>query len=427
MILNKYLCLQPHNSIMLKFSTISILFLTLTCLCSVKAQHTTAEEQLHKDSSSSGLSDFLARTSLGGYGNAFYQHDVNFKESTVNLERFVLFVGHKFSRNISLFTELELEDAKVEGGDEGGEIALEQCYLKFNANATHYFVAGLFIPRIGITNENHLPNTYNGNERTQVETFIIPSTWRELGVGFYGSINRLPLHYSVGLVNGLNASGFEHGNVIREGRFEGKHASANNLALTGSVQVYKNNLKAQLSGYYGGSVGLAPRQADSLKLKSGIFGTPVIVGAADLQYEAKGFSIKLLGSLVSIPDAATINRAYASNTPEMAYGAYAEIGYNIFEHSKKLKEQQFITFVRYEKLNMNSTIPVNGIIDETLDQQHIIFGFNYLPVKNVVLKGDVRLIHTGDENPDLIINPSPAAPAYEKNNTLLNIGMGFSF
>ncbi len=70
---------------------------------------------------------------------------------------------------------------------------------------------------------------------------------------------------------------------------------------------------------------------------------------------------------------------------------------------------------------------MNGIIDETLDQQHIVFGFNYLPVKNVVLKGDVRLIHTGDENPDLIINPSPAAPAYEKNNTLLNIGMGFSF
>ena len=53
----------------------------------------------------------------------------NLEASTINLERFVLFVGHNFNSKISLFTEIEVEDAKVSGGEEGGEVAIEQAYL----------------------------------------------------------------------------------------------------------------------------------------------------------------------------------------------------------------------------------------------------------------------------------------------------------
>jgi len=74
----------------------------------------------------------------------------------------------------------------------GGEISLEQCFLKFNLNRDNYLVAGLFTPRIGIMNENHLPTTFNGNDRPFVETLIIPSTWREVGVGLYGDIRAIP-------------------------------------------------------------------------------------------------------------------------------------------------------------------------------------------------------------------------------------------
>ncbi len=148
----------------------------------------------------------------------------------------MLFTGHKFNDKISVFSELEVEDAKVSGGESGGEVAIEQAYLKFNLNPNQYIVAGLFMPRIGILNENHLPNTFNGNERNYVETFIIPSTWRELGVGLYGTLNNLPIGYSVGLVNGLSSEMFEHGSGIREGRFEGRNATGNNLAITAAVQ-----------------------------------------------------------------------------------------------------------------------------------------------------------------------------------------------
>jgi hypothetical protein len=408
----------------MKKKLLSLTISMLLPVLSVMAQpaNSTAEDKLQSDSLS-----FSATTTIGGYGNAFYQRDFNREFSEINLERFVLFTGHKFNRQISFFSELEVEDAKVSGGESGGEIALEQCYLKFNIDQGHYLVAGLFIPRIGILNENHLPNSFNGNERTQVETFILPSTWRELGIGFYGTMSRLPFTYSVGLVNGLNSASFEHGSVIREGRFEGRNASANNLAVTGSLQMYRNNFRAQISGYYGGSVGLSPREADSLKLASGIFGTPVLLGEADVQYDSKGFSAKVLGTVLSIPGASDINRAYASNTPRMAYGVYAELGYNVFEQAKRAKGQQLILFTRYEILDMNASVPGNGIKDGTLKQQHIVAGFSYLPMQNVVVKADVRLLHTGNVNPDLVFNPNPAALPYKNNNTFLNLGIGYSF
>jgi hypothetical protein len=405
----------------MRFSLILVLISVLTTIA--KGQNT-AESKMLNDTSG-----FLHNTTLGGYGNILYQRDFNMETATINLERFVLFVGHKFSDKVSFFSELEVEDAKVEGGEEGGEVSLEQCYIRFNLNRNNYLVGGLFIPRIGILNENHLPTSFNGNERTLVETYVIPSTWRELGIALYGSMNKYPVNYSFAVMNGLNSAEFEHGTVIREGRYEGRDASANNLAITGSLQWKKNSIAFQLSGYMGGSVGLNGHQSDSLRLESGMFGTPVILGEGNIQYKKKALNVKVLGTLISIPDADSINQAYANNTPEAAIGFYGEVGYDIC-YKKSVannKTKQCILFARYEKLDMNSKVPVNGIEDGTLDQSHIIVGINYLPISNVALKADVRLMHTGDPNPALIINPSPTAPPFENDNTFLNLGIGFSF
>jgi hypothetical protein len=391
-----------------------------TCLLAQKRTNTTSEESLSDTTNKS-------ETVIGGYGNVFYQRNSKEQTSKINLERFVLFTGHKFNDKISFFSELEVEDAKVAGGEEGGEVAVEQAYLKFNLNANQYITAGLFLPRIGILNEEHLPNTFNGNERNYVETYILPSTWRELGIGFYGNMSSLPLNYSFGLFNGLNSGGFEHGSGIREGRFEGRNASANNLAVTAAVQYNPGNFKFQVSCYYGGTVGDSKGRADSLGLRSGMFGTPVAIGEADVQYENNGFSVKVLGAIVSIPDAEAINRAYASNTPKTEYGAYAEIGYDLFHTINKPHQKQLIVFVRDEKFDMNAQIPTNGVTDGTLSQNHVVAGFTYLPIRNVAVKADVRLVHTGSQNPDLIINPSPVALPYQPNYNLVNFGIALSF
>ncbi|HWB27943.1 MAG TPA: hypothetical protein VG738_20865 [Chitinophagaceae bacterium] len=392
------------------------------------AQYTTNAQKLvtNEDSLNAGASK--NKTVVSGYGSAFYQRNFNQKQSTVTLERAVLFVGHQFSPKISFFSELEIENAKVEGGAENGaEIAMEQAYLKFNFNPRQYLVAGLFVPRIGILNENHLPVNFNGVERPLVETFIIPATWRELGVGFYGSANRLPVNYTVALLNGLNSADFEHGDGIRSGRAEGNLANANNLAITASVQYNPGDFKFQVSGYLSGTVGLSPRGADSLGLNSGAFGTPVYLGEADIQYNHGAFSAKALGTYISYPEADKINTAYAKNIASGMYGAYVEAGYN-WLYSKNTT-QQFITFVRAEALDMNASTPAppKAIYDGTEKQTHIIAGIGYLPMPNVVIKADVRLMHTGAQNPELVINPAPNALPYKQSNQFLNIGIGYSF
>jgi hypothetical protein len=404
----------------------SFLSLTATAQFRTNAQSLvlTNEDSLNNGSSQS-------KTVISGYGDAFYQRDFNKQQSTASLERVVLFVGHRFNQKISLFTEMELENALVASSSEDennkGEISMEQAYLKFNLNAHQYLVAGLFLPRIGILNENHLPVNFNGVERPIVETLVIPSTWRELGVAFYGTSNNLPITYDIGLMNGLNSANFEHGSGFREGRAEGSSALANNLAVTAAVQYNVSYFKFQVSGYVGGTVGLNQQSADSLGLDNGAFGTPLYLGEADVQFAKNGISAKALATYVAYPDADKVNVAYANNVGSGMYGAYAEVGYDWLY--KQQKAAQFITFVRGEILDLNSNLPSEpkGIYDGTQKQTHIIAGFSYLPIPNVVIKADVRLLHTGPQNPELVINPAPNAIPYKQNNQFLNIGIGYSF
>src|SRR5579872_1710168 len=130
-----------------KMKHITFTLLTVSALISTnalaqKTTGTTTEDSLSNDQSKSA-------TTIGGYGNVFYQRNSASQTSKVDLERFVLFTGHKFTDKISFFSELEVEDAKVAGGEPGGEVSIEQAYLKFNLNANQYVVAGLFLPRIG--------------------------------------------------------------------------------------------------------------------------------------------------------------------------------------------------------------------------------------------------------------------------------------
>jgi hypothetical protein len=400
----------------MRFNTLFLL--GLFSVSFLRAQVVTREDSLR-----SGLISSDKATLIAGYGEAKVSYDLAYKTGEADLTRNVLFVGHKFNPKISLFSEWEIEDAKVEGGEPGGEFALEQLFLKFNINRDVYLNAGLFIPRLGIINENHLPTTFNGVDRPYVETFVIPSTWRELGVGIYGQIPRLPgFNYSFGVFNGLNSEEFGGGMGIREGRFEGRNASATNIAISGAALYYKNDFRFQVSGYYGGSAGISPRDADSLNLDSGPFGTPVILGEGDVQYLGKSFTAKVLGTVVNIPDADRINLAYANNTPSMMWGAYAELGYDLLKSEKNLT-----VFGRYEMLDLNASMPDNGIKDDYLNQQYIVGGITFQPIKGIAVKADYVQRITGTPNPLLNVNPFINGQQFYSSRGFVNVGIAYSF
>ncbi|MBI1835935.1 MAG: hypothetical protein HYR91_01585 [Flavobacteriia bacterium] len=377
-----------------------------------------------EDSLSAGLVKSNSSTVISGYGNFRYSNNITKGVAQINLDRLVVFMGHKFTNKISFFSELEIEDAKITGGELGGEFALEQAFIKFDINRNNYISAGLFIPRLGIINENHLPTTFNGNDRPFVETFVIPSTWRELGVSYYGTSQKIPgLNYSLALVNGLNSSAFESGTGIREGRYEGRNASASCVAVTGALLYYRNHLRAQVSSYFGGSAGITKHEADSLQLNYGMFGTPVSLSEANIQYKNKGLTIKALCAFIDIMDASSINRAYANNSPEKIMGFYGEIGYNLLHK----KPKSLTLFSRYENINMNLKIPENGILNEALNQQYIVSGLSFQPHAGVMIKIDYSYRMTGEINPLLIVNPYPQSQPFFKNQHFINLGLGYSF
>ncbi|WP_343747880.1 hypothetical protein [Fluviicola sp.] len=397
-----------------------LLIATFSLLCvSSYAQVLTKEDSL-----SAGLIASNNSTVLSGYGSFNYSKNLTLKQSIANIDRIVLFIGHKFNKRIALFTEMELEDARVEAGKLNGSFSLEQAFIKFNIDRNNYIISGLFIPRIGIINENHLPTTFNGNYRPYVETFIIPSTWREIGVGYYGSTDRIPgLNYSAALITGLSSAGFRNGTGIEGGQLGGSLATTNSLAVTGALLYYHGNFRTQVSGYFGGSAGLKPYEADSLRLQSGAFGTPVGLVEANTQYHGKRLGVKALAAWVDIPRANDINRAYANNTPEQMFGAYLDVSYAFI----KKGEKTFRGFARYEYLNMNAKLPQNGIVNKTLDQQYLIAGLSYNPIHGVMIKVEYTYRLTGEINPALIVTPYPIGQPYFTTQHFINLGIGYSF
>jgi hypothetical protein len=87
---------------------------TLFLLCSFRTSY--AQVLTKEDSLAAGLLASTTATVLSGYGNVNYTNNLTDKQSNINLDRVVLFVGHKFSKKISFFSELEIEDAKIVGG-----------------------------------------------------------------------------------------------------------------------------------------------------------------------------------------------------------------------------------------------------------------------------------------------------------------------
>ena len=139
------------------------------------------------DFQSSG--DYESRLPVAGYMDFHLNKDAG-DAFRPDFHRFVLLFGHSFSERIKFWSELEVEHAIVEGGEEGGEVALEQAYLDFLIKPAFNLRAGMMLTPVGILNERHEPPSFNGVERTFVETLIIPTTWRELGFGFTGDLGR---------------------------------------------------------------------------------------------------------------------------------------------------------------------------------------------------------------------------------------------
>jgi hypothetical protein len=327
------------------------------------------------------------RTSIGGYGEVHYTNATGpGTPGVANVSRFVVFLAHTFSDRLAFRSELEVEDAKVEGGDEGGEVALEQLYLDYTFSPAATLRAGLVLPPIGILNETHEPPTFNGVERPAFDHDVIPATWRDIGVGLVGSIpGSSGLGYRVFLLNGLVAGGFSADEGIRGGRQEGKEASFANPSLTGRLEWSRPGLRIGGSFWYGGSAAQDPALGD------GAFDNAVALVSADARYDVGPFMFRGVVANVSIADADQINSAFGTQVGSRIAGGYVEGAYNLLSALSGGSTQRLDAFIRHERYNTQAGVPTGVTRDDALARRITTLGLSYKPVYNVVFKGDYQL------------------------------------
>ena len=130
------------------------------------------------------------RAAVGLHGAPLQRAYDHGEPAILDFHRFVLLFSHRFSERVRFVGELELEHAVVEGLEETGELELEQAYIDFLVHPAVNFRAGMLLVPVGIINERHEPPTFHGVERPFVDTFIVPTTWFDVGAGVHGAFGR---------------------------------------------------------------------------------------------------------------------------------------------------------------------------------------------------------------------------------------------
>jgi hypothetical protein len=347
--------------------------------------------------------------SIGGYGEAFYTNyagDKGGKRDSADLQRAVLYVGYKFNDWIVLNNEFEFEHATTgEGDEEKGEVSVEFSQLDFFLHPAANVRAGLMLVPMGFINEIHEPTTFHGNRRPDVERYIIPTTWREMGAGLFGEI--LPgLQYRMYAMNGLNAEEFGSSG-IREGRQGGSKAIAENWAYTGRLD-YAPSFAPGVT--VGASAFLGDAGQDKRYAGQKVSALTQLY-EGHLQWYYKGFEFRALGAWGHIGDAAVLSAAKGETIGSENFGWYTEAAYDVMPLLWKDSTQYLAPFFRYERYDTLASVPDGFDNDGSYDRWIYQAGLTYKPIPNISIKADYRNIHSAvGQQPDE-----------------LNLGIGFIY
>jgi hypothetical protein len=325
--------------------------------------------------------------SIGGYGEMLYQSFSRERDdgtpsgetAQADLERAVLYFGYKFNDRALFNSEIEIEHA-VAASDTSGEVEVEFAYLDFRLRKQIGLRGGLLLVPMGFLNELHEPPIFLGALRPEVESRIIPTTWRENGVGLYGEAG--PVSYRVYLLAGLDAAGFAPDVGVREGRQEGSEASAHDLALTGRID---------LTPRPGVIVGASAFSGDTGQGAAAFPSARYTLWDAHLEWNWRGLHVRGLYARGSLEDAGAVSLAIdpsgATAIGSRQRGAYGEIAWNVLSMRRR-GGQDLVPFVRYETLNTQDRVAPGFSADPANDRTIRTIGLAYRPIPNVALKID---------------------------------------
>jgi uncharacterized small protein (DUF1192 family) len=321
--------------------------------------------------------------SIGGYGEALYVDPSGRQDdgtpsggtATADLLRAVLYFGYKFNDRFLFNSEIEYEHA-LAGEGLNGEVAVEFAYVDYKAGPRLGARGGLLLVPVGFINELHEPPIFFGAQRPEVERFIIPTTWRELGLGVYGDAG--PVSWKAYLVTGLSAAGFSAANGIRGGRQQGSEAVAEDFALTA---------RADWTPTPGLLLGVSGFAGDSAQDSAGVDRARVVQWDAHAEWNWKGVHLRGLFVRTRLDDAAEVGAATGEAVGSQMNGYYGEVAYNVLT-LKNSTQQEVSPFFRYEAYDTQASMPSGTPADPGNDRSVRAWGVRYRPIPNIAIKAD---------------------------------------
>jgi hypothetical protein len=360
-----------------------------------------------------------AQTVLSGYGELNYNRPTkNPSEAQTDVRRTVLGIQHRFDAKTKLVTEFEWEHA-VTSKDDNGETAVEQMYVEREFDNGLRAKAGLFLMPVGLLNTNHEPTAYYGVERNFVETAIIPSTWREAGLGLSSSFDN-GLTWDLGITTGFDlgkwdaastdgrasplAAIHQEGQLAKSRKLSG-HAALNwrgvpGLLLGGSL--FSGQVSQDISNSASGSTNTSnPSAADAR----------VTLWDLHARYTPGKWDLAALYARGTISHAGGLNLTKAGSAtpiPSAFDGWYLQAAYQLW----KAHDYALAPFVRYEQFNTARSYaaqPPGLSVASGPTEKVTTAGTNFRIGEGVVLKADYQKFQA------------------DKSRDRLNLGMGYAF
>lgn len=333
--------------------------------------------------------------SIGGYGEFYFAAPIEETDETGALRtadyyRFITYFGYKFNDRIVMNTELEYEHGST-GSVNGrrGSVSVEFAYLDFLLSDAFNVRAGTLLIPMGYVNVTHEPPFYRGNFRPEIERRIIPSTWRELGVGAHGSLNE-NVDYTAYIVNGLQGAEFGSSGV-RGGRQKGNRALWEDIGLVGQVRYDKDGeFGVAASGYYGGADQSASFEDPNDATQTIDAEITHWIAEANAYFRKGGFDARAMFAMSGIDGAEdAMALSGASVVPERQVGWYVDVAYDVTDAILgQGATTRIAPWVRFSDLDLQSEVPEGLDPDPTRAEQLLTLGVDVKPHPNVVLKGE---------------------------------------
>ncbi len=355
-----------------------------------------AERLLHTD----------GNLKIGGYGGVHYNQPLDAEvrlNGNMDVHRFIMLLGYSFNSSTQFISEIEFEHVK--------EVYIEQAFLQHKINNFINFRAGLMLTPMGITNEYHEPNLFRGVERPLIDTYITPTTWREIGAGFMGYILPVSIKYQAYLMNGfksydggplLNGKGLRSSrqkgaeSIFSSPNFAGKMEYFGIRGLNVGASVYAGNTQSTLYNGVEKNNASEMARADSSVVGLAMFGL-------DARYSFKGLELKGQYYYAGISNTDQYNHftAKPDGTPNdvgsSLTGFYLEAAYNVFRPLHNVRSE-LKPFVRYEKWNTQNTVEQGFTLNPAYDKKAIISGLEWEMARGALLKADMQFVKTTGES-----------------------------